>query len=214
MSPSIPQETSEKLLDAAERLFGEHGIDGASLRDITRAAGVNVAAVNYHFGSKEALLPALCERRMGPLNDERIRMLDLADAAAGDSPATLESIVQAFVGPTVRLCRAHPDFMRVLGHLHHQPGKMHEVVFSHCHFDKLVSRFRDAVIRANPGARVTDLWWGMTFMIGALVHTWMHLENVEKLSKGEATYDSDNAMIERLVTFAVAGIRAVAKERS
>ncbi|MHC4341848.1 MAG: TetR/AcrR family transcriptional regulator [Planctomycetota bacterium] len=214
MSTATSQETCERLLDAAERLFGEHGIDAASLRDITREAGVNVAAVNYHFGSKEALLPAICERRFTPLNAERIRMLDLAESAAGESPPTVESIVQAFVGPTVRVCREHPDFMRLLGHIHHQPELMHEVVLKQCRFDDVVSRFRSAVIRAFPDSKIVDLWWGMNFMIGALVHTWMHLKNVEVLSKGEAVYDSDEAMIGRLVTFATAGLRALAVRES
>ena len=210
MSPTPSQETRERLLDAAERLFGEHGIDAASLRDITREAGANVAAVNYHFGSKEALLPAICERRFTPLNAERIRMLDLAESAAGESPPTVESIVQAFVGPTVRMCREHPEFMRLLGHIHHQPEQMHEVVFKQCQFDDVVSRFRGAVIRAFPDSEIVDLWWGMNFMVGALIHTWIHLKNVEALSKGEAVYDSDEAMIGRLVTFATAGLRALA----
>jgi AcrR family transcriptional regulator len=208
MSPSPPQDTRERLLEAVERLYAEKGVDGASLRDITSAAGANVAAVNYHFGSKDGLLPALIERRFVPLNRERIRMLDLAEAAAGDSPPTLESILQAFVEPTLRMCRKHPDFMRVLGRLHNEARAQHDVIFECGRFDELVARFRAALVRTLPDTPPGEIWWGMMFVLGALIHTWMNWAEIEALSGGEAAYESDEKMIRRMVGFAAAGLRA------
>ena len=91
------KDTKERLLDAAETLFGDRGVAAVSVRDITAAAGANIAAVNYHFGSKDGLLQAVINRRMEPLNAERLRLLDLVESAAGDAPPTVEGVLHAFV---------------------------------------------------------------------------------------------------------------------
>src|SRR5258706_565485 len=97
--------TKDRILDSAERLFAEHGFDGVSLRSIIAEAGVNLAAVHYHFHSKEALMDAVIGRRVGPLNQERLALLDKVEVEAGDEPAPLERILEALLIPTVRLVR-------------------------------------------------------------------------------------------------------------
>src|ERR1700687_411844 len=87
-------DTKTRLLDAAEKLFGKNGFDATSLRDITAEAQVNLAAVNYHFQSKESLIDAVIEHRMEPVNQKRIQMLD----AAGPSPA-VEHLIESFLAP-------------------------------------------------------------------------------------------------------------------
>lgn len=89
-------DTKTRILDAAEKLFGENGFDATSLRDITTEADVNLAAVNYHFQSKDSLIDATILRTAAPVNQKRIAMLD----AAGPKP-TVEQIVEAFVGPVL-----------------------------------------------------------------------------------------------------------------
>jgi len=76
-------DTKDRILDVAERLFAEHGFANTSLRSITAEAGANLAAVNYHFQSKDALIQAVFARRLGPLNQARLEMLDAAEARAG-----------------------------------------------------------------------------------------------------------------------------------
>src|SRR5690606_36644825 len=78
--------TREAILDSAEALFARQGHDGTSMRQITSEAGVNLAAVNYHFGSKEALVQAVLKRRLAVLNHERLRLLDEREARAGGQP--------------------------------------------------------------------------------------------------------------------------------
>ena len=92
-------ETKERILDVAERLFADFGFPVTSLRDITHEAGVNLAAVNYHFGSKQALLAAVLERRVRPINDRRLALLDELEKAAGSTSPELEDILRAFLGP-------------------------------------------------------------------------------------------------------------------
>src|SRR5579863_7990370 len=89
-------DTKTRLLDAAEKLFGQNGFDATSLRDITHEAQVNLAAVNYHFQSKESLIDAVIVRRLEPVNRRRLGMLDAAGVAPG-----LEQIVEAFVSPVL-----------------------------------------------------------------------------------------------------------------
>tara|TARA_R110000868_G_scaffold26729_7_gene102667 strand:+ start:1277 stop:1951 length:675 start_codon:yes stop_codon:yes gene_type:complete len=93
-----PVDTRENLILAAERLFAEKGIDNVSLREINRAAGQkNVAALHYHFGTREALLEAIFERRMAGINRRRVAMLDALEAAG---PVTdLRPVVAAMVTP-------------------------------------------------------------------------------------------------------------------
>src|SRR5436305_9155666 len=91
-------DTKQRILDSAERLFAEHGVEGASLRTITSDAQVNLAAIHYHYHSKEALLDAVLVRRLEPINRERLDRL----SACGENPS-LEEILHAFVAPAVRV---------------------------------------------------------------------------------------------------------------
>ena len=93
--------TSERILDAAENLFARQGIRGTSLKEITESAEVNIAAVNYHFRSKDALVRAVYERSFLPLNEKRLRALEAAEQAAGDAPLTVEAGLRALFEPMV-----------------------------------------------------------------------------------------------------------------
>lgn len=200
--------TKERLLDAAEELFAQNGISGTSLRDLTNKAAANLASVNYHFGSKDGLLRALLERRIKPLNDERMRLLDLAERAAGDGVPTLESILHAFVAPTIWSCRQHPHFMRVMGRMQTDPDPAVRQWMASDLFATLVSRLERLLTRRLPDVPVAELYWRMCFLVGSMCHTWMNLHDVELCSKGQASFDGDNDMIERLVCFGAAGLRA------
>src|SRR5271155_3887739 len=89
-------DTKTRILDAAEKLFGQNGFDATSLRDITAEADVNLAAVNYHFQSKDSLIQAVIARRVEPVNQKRCEML----AAAGPNPS-IEQILLAFLSPLI-----------------------------------------------------------------------------------------------------------------
>src|SRR4051794_35642871 len=100
----ISTSTRARLLDVAEQQFADHGYAGASLRAIISAAKVNLAAVHYYFRSKEGLLEAVLLRRAGPLNGERLRLLEAIDAKRSH-PEVIDEIIDAFVGPSMRLVR-------------------------------------------------------------------------------------------------------------
>src|SRR3546814_15414108 len=103
--------TREIILDTAEALFARQGHDGTSMRQITSEAGVNLAAVNYHFGSKEALVQAVLKRRLAILNQERLRLLDELETQAAGEPLKPSQIVDEFFGTLLRLA-ASPEIGR------------------------------------------------------------------------------------------------------
>src|SRR6266581_577001 len=96
-------ETRTRILDVAEELFMLHGFEGTSMRLLTSTAGVNLAAVNYHFGSKDALIEALFRRRVDPMNAARITELERLENESAGRPLAHEAIIRAFVGPSLHL---------------------------------------------------------------------------------------------------------------
>src|SRR5580658_6697560 len=108
-------DTKQRILDTAERLFGERGYDAISLRHIIGEAGVNLAAVHYHFGSKEDLLDQVILRKVGPVNEARLALLDQAEQEASGAPVPIEQILRAFLIPTTEVARRNPEFAKVMG---------------------------------------------------------------------------------------------------
>src|SRR3954471_23137020 len=98
-----PHETRTRILNAAEELFMQHGFEGTSMRQLTAKAGANLAAVNYHFGSKNALVEAVFRRRLDPMNSARIAELERLERDAGGRPLTAEAIIRAFIGASLRM---------------------------------------------------------------------------------------------------------------
>src|ERR1039458_9703068 len=101
-------ETKEKILDAAERLVGQQGSSAARRRHIIAEAGVNLAAVHYHFGSKEELLDAVVTRKVTPVNEARIAWLERVEAEAGSGPMVVEKVLEAFLIPTAEVASRSP----------------------------------------------------------------------------------------------------------
>ena len=105
MTEQEQKDTKQKILDAAEELFAREGYAATSLRKVTDLAGVNLAGVNYHFGSKEGLLEAVITRRIDPLNERRKKQLDavLTRAQQQRVPPTPRDVWRALVEPTLQL---------------------------------------------------------------------------------------------------------------
>src|SRR5260221_11526531 len=98
-----PHETRTRILDAAEELFMQHGFEGTSMRLLTAKASANLAAVNYHFGSKDALIEAVFRRRLDPMNTSRIAELDRMEKETGGRALSPQQIIGAFVGASLRM---------------------------------------------------------------------------------------------------------------
>lgn len=167
--------TRDALLDAAERLFAEHGVANASLRAITQEADANLAAVHYHFGSKVELVRAVFSRRLGPLNQERLARLERcveASRATGEPP-DLRCVLAAFVGPVIEMLHAEkgaPDFARVVGRAFSRPSEgVRSLLLEE--FREVKERFWSALGTALPHLDRSDIFWRFQFLIGAMAHT-------------------------------------------
>ena len=200
-------DTKQRILDAAERLFASHGFAATSLRSIISAAGVNLAAVHYHFRSKEALLEAVILRRAEPVNRERLALLD-----AG--PASLEKVIEAFLAPTVALARdpERAAFVRLMGRLHAESTEeLARIV--HKHFAEVLRRYGEALKRSLPEVPLPELFWRMHFSIGAMAHALCAGHQLRIISGGACDGSDSDAMLHRLVDFIAAGFRAPVQEK-
>ncbi len=198
-------DTRTALLDAAERLFAERGIAGASMRAITHAAGANLAAVHYHFGSKEGLVRAVFGRRLEPLNRERVARLE-ALAGTGHEGA-VEEIVEAFVGPALRMIGREPGgraFAQLLARAVLEPGPgSRELVLEH--FQEVIERFTAALEGALPDLAREEILWRFHFMIGSLSFTAGLGFLVQRWAGAPAPRDPES-VVARLVAFVAGGM--------
>jgi AcrR family transcriptional regulator len=202
--------TRQKLLEAAETLFSEMGFDRVTVRDVTDKAGANVAAVNYHFGSREGLVEKVIERHIGPVNEERLARLDMLERKAGGKAVVLEEILEAFVRPFLTQLRrselSEKVAFKLMGRmLGDQAGRMPPVV--EAQFDEVAHRFRRAFGKALPHLDEDDLWWRTHFMVGGIIHAMVHGDLLHRLSRGAAGNPSTEQTLSRFIRFAAAGLR-------
>jgi AcrR family transcriptional regulator len=203
--------TKQRILDAAERLFAATGFRATSLRELTTAAEVNLAAVHYHFGSKEGLIRAVFARRLEPINAARIEALDALENAGG--VPRLEAVLEAFLAPSFRLLDDEDSraFPRLLGRLQSDPDRemCRELLFEQ--FEELRDRFVPAFCRALPEQDEATVMWRLHFMVGAMSHTLTAYDDVEWTSSGRVAMQDAEQPLRQLVAFAAAGMRAGAR---
>ena len=207
-----PHETRTRILDAAEELFMQHGFEATSMRLLTTKAGANLAAVNYHFGSKDALIEAVFRRRLDPMNAERIAELErLEKASAGGAP-TPERIIRAFLRASLAMiCDARGggrNFIRLLGRAYTEPSKPIRSLIGQL-YAPAMERYKAAFERALPELPREELNWRMHFMFGTLAYTLAATDTVQLIAgcKPEDRYD-DKLLEERLAAFLEAGLLA------
>ncbi|HEU4669719.1 MAG TPA: TetR/AcrR family transcriptional regulator [Dyella sp.] len=202
-------ETRRRLLDAAEHLFIERGYEGLSMRQITAHAGANLAAVNYHFGSKDAMLRELLSERLDRLNEERLQLLDACEAAG--PPPDCETILGILFVPAMQLGRdpcAGPSFLRLLGRVYSDASPF---IRDHLqqHYRPIFGRFFDAFARALPHVPRSELGLRLHFALkslsGVLATDDMD-ELVAELSMGQTIPDAE--LLARLVALVAPALTA------
>jgi AcrR family transcriptional regulator len=192
--------TKDRILDAAEKLFCRNGFEETSLRDITAEAQVNLAAVNYHFQSKDSLIEAVVARRIDPINRNRLELLE----GAGDHPS-VEQILTAFLAPLLELEIASK--LALLGRIYYNKQEFVQQVYQR-HLRVVANRFRAALGRALPEIPADELWWRLHFSIGALTHVLSWGQILPALTEGACDPADREALIGRAVRFLAAGFRA------
>jgi AcrR family transcriptional regulator len=201
--------TRSEIFTVAERLFASHGFHGVSIRDITAQAKANVAAVNYHFGSKDTLLLEIFRTRAAELNRERARMLHAANARHDDHPP-LREILAALFAPPIRWYHASDGRHVALQFILRVRTEGTAAMLEHLRKDvSHLDRFAAALKQALPDLSDELVLWRLHFCLG-LVHNNRpaEFERLHRLSRGATRNLEAEAMLERMLDFAVAGFGA------
>ena len=199
--------TRASILEAAERLYADRGFSDVTLRDIVAAAGVNLAAVNYHFGSKDELIAELFVSRSIATNRERLNELKAAEAAGGGR-ADIDAILRALVGPTLRGCLG-PESERSAAARFMIRASIESVPpirrIKNREIDHL-RKFAAAMRRSLPDCSDTDLYWGLHFALALAHQTIRDSERLTKLSEGKCDLDDVAGVIDRIVAILVVAL--------
>jgi len=205
--------TRAAILDAAERLYADQGFADVTLRDIVAAAGVNLAAVNYHFGSKDELIAELFVTRSLATNRERLNELKAAEAKGGGR-APIDAILRALVGPTLRGCLG-PENERSTAARFMIRASIESVPpirrIKNREIDHL-RKFAAAMRRSLPDRSEVDLYWGLHFALAMAHQTIRDGERLTKLSEGLCDLNDVERVIERIVAVSVTALAGRAME--
>jgi len=205
-------DTKQRILDAAEYLFAQNGYRGTSLRTITGKAKVNLAAVNYHFGSKKTLVEEVIKRRLLPLNSVRKKRLEEVKASAdkkGNKPE-IKAVLSAFIEPTLKFKESNPGaehFFAFIGRSFTDPDNTVRDV--HVRYIKpLFTLLYETACQSLPDHSKDLIFWRLHFTLGSLFHT-MHICGNIKTEYVNMDTDMDaDSLIDLIVPYVTAGMKA------
>lgn len=198
--------TKERILGVAETLFARHGFAGASLRQVTAAAKVNLAAVNYHFGSKESLIEEVFRRRLDELNHHRLAALARVSANPGH---VLEDVLDAFIRPALEQSMDSSGgaaFVRVLARAYAEHDERLRKFLSD-NYGHVLREFAMAFALLLPHLGKDELYWRLDIVAGALTYAMADFGMIKRKNDvSERSHREQSA--QHLVRFAAAGLRA------
>lgn len=198
-SPAV--DTRERILDAAEALFIEYGFAATSLRAIATLADVNLAATNYHFGSKMGLLAAVFHRSIAPINEMRLDQLNSLEGSG--RKLTMREILEALFLP---LARSLPrkNLLPVIGRIYSEPESITKPLMEN-EFAEVSARFQSALSKVVPGISQSELRWRFHLMVGSMIHL-MKFQSPLGLDPSPAQLKTG---IEQLIEYSIAGLSTI-----
>lgn len=204
--------TQGRILDAAEELFSLHGLDGVTIRQIAKQAGVDTALLHYYFGNKEGIFDAVLMRRAEILNTDRMTSLDAYEAAAGKK-VTVEGAISAFLRPVFELSirggRGWKNYNALVAQVNNTPAWGGASMSRS--FDPVVHRLIDVLRRALPKARDADLFWCYQLLSGALTLTFSETGRIDRLSNNLCRSGDLEAIEPLMIAYCAAGFREACK---
>jgi len=208
---SVPESGAKlRLVEAAEELFAERGFEAVSVRDITKRAGMNIASVNYHFGSRDGLVAGVMIRYIAPINDERLARIEALERRWSGKSVPLEEILDAFVRPLATQVRksdlSERLFLKLVGRMFGEQAAAMPPVLEE-QFKVVVARFLKALSKALPDLSSDEILWRMHFVIGAMVHAMAQDEVLQRISQGASGNPTLESTLSRFSRFAIAGLR-------
>lgn len=203
------RDTKSRIIAVAERMIAEHGVQRFSIRDISREAGVNLAAIHYHFGSKERLIAEVLARQVSLINAERLALLDKLESAAGDRPLSVEEILEIVFKPVLRIeadekSRQYTRTAKSISRFCLEPGDQ-IVTMLKPHFMPFKERVVKMFARALPGLGREEIEWRTYAVFGMLNH-YLLFTDVRCRETGKSL--NVKKELRRLVAFSAAGMRA------
>jgi AcrR family transcriptional regulator len=202
-------DTKDRILNAAERIFAEQGLEAVSLRAVTTEAGVNIAAVNYYFGSKAALLQAMTQRHFAPVNVEQIQRLELLEMNRQE--LSLEAILRAYTMPIFAMFDAQRgrEWMQAKIMAFRAEPSPHINSQTESESDaEVISRYYEAMRRVIPHVSADELWWRFERTRNLLMAN--QSRRFMAPSESRALESSKRDEREWLITFLVSALQAKA----
>ena len=216
MIAALAPDTKSRILNAAEKLFAETGIESTSLRQITGAAQVNLASVNYHFQSKDELVRAVYLRRLRPANQARIERLDRLEEQYGGEGIPLEELLDAFYRPMLDLWSelevSGISIGKILGRIYTEFSSVIEDIWV-TEMREVAMRFSQAFARSLPHLTPTEAFWRMHFSVGVMAHTMAGAKKIQALSNGAIDPTDHELTLRQIVAYVKAGMLAPSLER-
>ncbi|MGD1065621.1 MAG: TetR family transcriptional regulator [Vulcanimicrobiaceae bacterium] len=207
-------ETIEQILDAAERLFSQHGLHGVTLKDVAKSIDVHHTLINYYFEGKQQLFDAVFARRAVVTSERRMKALDAYERAAAGAP-TVEGALRAFLDTDLDLYIEGGEGWRNYAALGAQVANTPEwgAALMDQHFDPVVLRLIGLLKLALPDCAEEDIFWGYHFVTGALMLTLARTGRIDKLSGGLCRSDDFAAVKQRMAAFMAAGFLDICRRR-
>lgn len=205
MNANTQFSTKDRILSAAEELFAQHGFSGTSLRQVTGRADVNIAAVNYHFGSKENLVNEVFRRRMDEMSAQRLQALKVALTGR---PGELEPILAAFIEPALDVARDRQGgaaFVRVIARAYAEKNDGLRKFLSE-RYGHVLRDFARAIGNCLPHLNKEALYWRLDFLAGALTYAMADFGLIKRPSGVLEKAHRERAARE-LIRFAAAGFK-------
>ena len=194
-----PTDTQTRILDAAECLFVEHGYSATSLRAIASAAGVNLAATHYHFGSKKGLFASVFHRCIQPIN--KARLLLLKDLKESERPLTTRSLLESFFAPLVEGVYKSHQVPALIGRIFAEPESLTKPILEQ-EFGEIAALYQSTLSEISPDVPPEEMSWRFHFMIGSMIH----LLQFNAPLGTESSYSTFISGIDRMIDYAEAGL--------
>lgn len=207
---SVSDKTRKRILRAAEKIFARGGYRAMTLREVTNEAKVNLAAVNYHFGSKTSLMRALIRERFEPINQQRLILLDASTATHAPDAVPLEAIYDALFRPLFTGIGSAPindtTLMQIIGRALTEPAEFMRSLHKEF-FAELSQRFMHEIKRTYPELPQEQLQYRFFLSISTMIGTIIEQVRLENISGGKLDGTNLDKMLKELTAFVVAGFR-------
>lgn len=208
MATAASLDTKEQILNVAEQAIAEHGYAGTTLRSVVSKAQVNLAAVHYHFGSKEALFQAVVARIAEPMVAQQITLLAAVMTETDGSPS-VEAILRAYLAPAFKIVahdqKARPARAQFIGRCRTEPEPVQSIADQQ--FRRGTEKFLDAFQRALPEQSRSQLKWKLDLVVTGLVRVLGEAGKPGALLTGTAAEDIEGALA-KLIAFVIPGLKA------